>query len=204
MSTIEKMEELTSVPWHDAKDFSWCNELENSTELIKSELEQVLKEGTGRPYLGEFNDTTKRPANASQGWHAYFLKRHSEWQQPNIDICKETRRLLEYCSAGPSEALFSCLGPASSTPIHEGPTNTVLTCHLPLIVPSNCAIRVASETRSWKQDEVMVFDDTYLHAAWNNSTKPRYVLLFEIWHPELTEIERKAMKIIFTHTLFTE
>ena len=77
---------------------------------------------------------------------------------PNIDICKETRRLLEYCSAGPSEALFSCLGPASSTPIHEGPTNTVLTCHLPLIVPSNCAIRVASETRSWKQDEVMVFD----------------------------------------------
>jgi aspartyl/asparaginyl beta-hydroxylase (cupin superfamily) len=35
-----------------------------------------------------------------------------------------------------------------------------------------------------------VFDDTIEHEAWNDSDKLRVVLIFDIWHPHLTQAER--------------
>ena len=35
-----------------------------------------------------------------------------------------------------------------------------------------------------------MFDDTIEHEAWNDSDKLRVVLLFDIWHPDLSEAER--------------
>jgi aspartyl/asparaginyl beta-hydroxylase (cupin superfamily) len=35
-----------------------------------------------------------------------------------------------------------------------------------------------------------VFDDTIEHEAWNLSDKLRVVLIFDVWHPELTPPER--------------
>jgi aspartyl/asparaginyl beta-hydroxylase (cupin superfamily) len=35
-----------------------------------------------------------------------------------------------------------------------------------------------------------MFDDTILHEAWNNSDRLRVVLIFDVWHPMLTPLER--------------
>ena len=35
-----------------------------------------------------------------------------------------------------------------------------------------------------------MFDDTIEHEAWNDSDKLRVVLIFDIWHPQLTPPER--------------
>jgi aspartate beta-hydroxylase len=40
---------------------------------------------------------------------------------------------------------------------------------------------------------VVVFDDTYEHEAWNRSAQIRVVLIFDIWNPHLTEVERLAV-----------
>ena len=34
-----------------------------------------------------------------------------------------------------------------------------------------------------------MFDDTIEHEAWNESDVPRAILIFDIWHPELTRAE---------------
>jgi aspartate beta-hydroxylase len=86
--------------------------------------------------------------------------------------------------------LFSLLRPGAHIPPHNGYTNARLICHLPLIVPGNCALRVGNETRSWREGELMVFDDSIEHEAWNNSGELRAILLFDIWRPELTADER--------------
>ena len=39
----------------------------------------------------------------------------------------------------------------------------------------------------------MVFDDTYEHEAWNRSDQIRVVLIFDLWNPHLTEVERAAV-----------
>jgi aspartyl/asparaginyl beta-hydroxylase (cupin superfamily) len=68
--------------------------------------------------------------------------------------------------------------------------NTRLICHLPLIIPEQCALRVGNETRAWRQGEVVLFDDSVEHEAWNLSKELRVVMIFDVWRPELSEKER--------------
>ena len=68
---------------------------------------------------------------------------------------------------------------------------------MPLIVPENCgAIRVGSEARPWVEGELLIFDDSMLHEAWNDSDSERVVLLFDIWRPELTPEERALVTTV--------
>ena len=56
---------------------------------------------------------------------------------------------------------------------------------------------VNGEVREPREGEVLAFDDTWEHAAWNNSSEPRVVLIFELWHPALTALEREAIEATF-------
>jgi aspartyl/asparaginyl beta-hydroxylase (cupin superfamily) len=75
--------------------------------------------------------------------------------------------------------------------------NSRLICHLPLIVPPGCAIRVGSEVRAWEEGKLLIFDDSIEHEAWNRSEELRVILLFEIWRPEIGDGERRALTTIF-------
>ncbi len=68
--------------------------------------------------------------------------------------------------------------------------NARIICHLPLIVPDGCEFRVGNEVRSWVEGKAWVFDDTIEHEAWNRSGEDRYVLIFDIRRPELSEEEK--------------
>ena len=59
------------------------------------------------------------------------------------------------------------------------------------VTPST--VTVGGETHAWQPGRVVVFDDTYEHEAWNRSSEPRVVLIFDIWNPHLTEAERAAV-----------
>jgi aspartyl/asparaginyl beta-hydroxylase (cupin superfamily) len=94
-------------------------------------------------------------------------------------------------------ALWSLLKPGTHIQPHHGLLNTRLICHIPLIVPQGCAIRVGNETRSWREGEALIFDDSFEHEAWNKSNDTRVILLFEIWRPEISLEERAALTTIF-------
>jgi aspartyl/asparaginyl beta-hydroxylase (cupin superfamily) len=63
-----------------------------------------------------------------------------------------------------------------------------------LIVPEGCWFRVGAETRSWRRGEAFVFDDTIEHEAANPSADLRVVLIFDVWHPDLSGAEREAVR----------
>ncbi len=75
--------------------------------------------------------------------------------------------------------------------------NTRLICHIPLVVPSGCRLRVGAETRDVVEGEAMIFDDSIEHEAWNEGESVRAVLLFEIWRPEISEDEKVALTAMF-------
>ena len=61
-------------------------------------------------------------------------------------------------------------------------------------MPQNCgALRVGNEVRPWVEGEMLIFDDSIQHEAWNHSKEERVVLLFEFWRPELDEEERQLI-----------
>jgi aspartyl/asparaginyl beta-hydroxylase (cupin superfamily) len=73
-------------------------------------------------------------------------------------------------------------------------TNTRLTVHLPLIVPPDCRFRVGGDTREVRAGHAWAFDDTIEHEAWNDSAAPRAILIFDIWNPQLTTLERDLVR----------
>ena len=75
---------------------------------------------------------------------------------------------------------------------HWGETNARLKLHLGLVVgsgPEGCAaLTVGGEARAWGEGEVLFFDDSYEHEAWNNCSVgegglPRIVLQVVVRHP---------------------
>jgi aspartate beta-hydroxylase len=69
--------------------------------------------------------------------------------------------------------------------------------HLPLIVPSNCALNlIDAGEHHWREGELVMFDDTFQHEAWNRSDRTRIILLMDCWNPHLSEVEKMAVKQI--------
>jgi aspartyl/asparaginyl beta-hydroxylase (cupin superfamily) len=139
-----------------------------------------------------------RSLNRNPDWTAIHLWQNGRRVDANADCCPGTLDLLarfpqpQVRGAGPN-AMFSLLAPNTSIPPHVGVANTRLVCHLPLVVPEGCWFRVGAETREWKVGEAFVFDDTIEHEAMNPSGELRVVFIFDIWHPDLSEVEREAV-----------
>lgn len=93
-------------------------------------------------------------------------------------MCPETTRLVESIP-GMTTAIFSSLAPGTHIVPHEGYIKTVLRCHLGLIVPDDCWIRVGDETKTWEAGKCLIFDDTFEHEVWNRSNSPRIILLID-------------------------
>jgi aspartyl/asparaginyl beta-hydroxylase (cupin superfamily) len=191
--------ELPQVQFYDKRRWSWVEPLERQTAAIRAELRGILASGSGFvPYLQPegnrptFND---RGLLNNPDWGACYLIQSGLEVTENAARCPNTLaalRELPLCRIPhrlPS-VLFSLLRPGARIRPHHGFMNTRLICHLPLIVPGSCGLRVGNETREWREGELLVFDDTIEHEAWNSSNELRVVLLFDIWRPELSDEER--------------
>ena len=195
---------LPDQPWFEREQFPFLRELEQATAQIRDELLGVLADADElSPYV---DMPVNAPAaaiwgglNRSPDWSAYHLYRHGQRVDAHCRRCPHTVALLESLPImripGHSpEILFSVLRAKTHIPPHTGVINGRLTVHLPLIVPENCgALRAGEEARTWRPGECLIFDDSFVHEAWNHSNQTRVVLLFDIWNPHLTETERSGL-----------
>ncbi|MBB3691542.1 aspartyl/asparaginyl beta-hydroxylase domain-containing protein [Sphingomonas sp. BK580] len=189
----------------DAAEFDWAPALVAAAPAIRAELEALIASGSGSaPYV------QADPTRASRGhtllddprWSAFHLLENGAPHPGNAPRCAATLAALPAAPlphiAGRSPmALFSVLRPHTHIPAHHGMLNTRLIVHLPLIVPERCRLRVGNEERAVRAGELMIFDDSIEHEAWNDSDEARVVLLFEVWRPELTAAERAGLTTLF-------
>ena len=197
--------ELPAIEFFERADFPWLDAVEAATDEIRAELLRVLaadREGL-QPYIDFPLDMPLdqfRELNRSRRWSAYFLWSQSAADAGHIARCPVTAGTLEAIPARPRidarapTAFFSILDANTRIPAHTGVTNTRLTVHLPLIVPPGCGFRVGGTTREWVPGKAWVFDDTIQHEAWNSSDTPRAILIFDIWNPLLTAVERDLIQ----------
>ena len=197
--------QLPQRAWFEREEFDWVPALEAAAPAIRAELEAVLAGEAGiAPYVTPDPD---RPAKrhsllGDPRWSAFHLWQGGAPVAGNAERCPATMAALAKLPipviAGRSPmALFSVLKPGTHIPPHHGMLNTRLICHLPLIVPDGCRLRVGNRTRAVEAGRMMIFDDSMEHEAWNDSDSTRVVLLFEIWRPELDTGERAALTALF-------
>jgi aspartyl/asparaginyl beta-hydroxylase (cupin superfamily) len=193
--------ELPGVGYAEREDFPWLAPIEAATDAIRAELLKVLEED-GAAFTPYVEAEADRPTFDDRGllgspdWTAFHLIKAGEVVPENAARCLATLAALEQAplcripGRTPS-VLFSLLQPGAHIPPHHGFTNARFICHLPLIVPDGCAMRVGAETREWVEGRACAFDDSVEHEAWNrNADRLRVVLIFDVWRPELSDLER--------------
>lgn len=195
-------EGLPQRAFYGREEFGWVAELEAATPAIRAELEAVT-EGFA-PYV-EGNPDRPLPNNPlldDPAWSALHLWRGGELVAANAARFPATMAALAKLPipriAGRSPmALFSRLTPGAHIQPHHGLLNTRLICHLPIIAPPGCGLRVGADVHEWRAGELVIFDDSFEHEAWNRGSETRTVLLFEIWKPEIDAQERAELTRLF-------
>jgi aspartyl/asparaginyl beta-hydroxylase (cupin superfamily) len=117
------------------------------------------------------------------GWDVFGLYAFGQKMPKNCALCPVTTRAVE-AIPGLTTAGFSWLEPGTHIKPHKGYSKAVLRCHLALIIPEECRLRVGDDTRSWEEGTTLVFDDTTEHEAWNHSQSDRVVLLLDFKRSE--------------------
>ena len=204
--------ELPAIEFYDRARFAWIDPVEAATDDICAELMPLLEEGTHfGPYIEVeveksshvVASSDKELISSPEDWTAAYLIRDGKHQTPLAERCPKTLAALD---AVPLETiqgrapfvLFSRLTPGAWIAPHTGFLNSRLVCHLPLLVPDGCWFRVGNQVRLWERGKAWVFDDTIEHEARNQGTGTRVVLIFNIWHPDLTEEERHLVAALMT------
>ncbi|MCJ2177233.1 aspartyl/asparaginyl beta-hydroxylase domain-containing protein [Novosphingobium album (ex Hu et al. 2023)] len=194
---------LVEREFHPRHTTPWLAELEAGFEDIREEMLALLKSGRAElePYI-QYEEREAldqwRPLNRNTDWSAIHLLKQGVEVPENAVQAPRTMEILSRIpqprvpGASPN-AMFSLLAPRTAIPPHVGVDNTRLVCHLPLVVPEGCWFRVGAETRMWREGEAFAFDDTMEHEALNPSDALRVVLIFDAWHPGLSEVERQAV-----------
>jgi len=195
---------IPALEFFDNGEFPWLAGIEAATAAIRAELTAVLAadESGLQPYVAYPEGVPLdqwQELNQSRRWSAYFLWNQGVADTAHLARCPRTAQLLRsapQCDVGQRgpNAFFSILEPRTRIPPHTGVTNARLTVHVPLIVPPQCGFRVGSDTREWVPGRAWVFDDSIEHEAWNGSDTPRAILIFDIWNPLLSVVERDVVR----------
>ncbi len=180
--------------------FPWSKKLETNWLAMRRELDQILEHQNNLPLFHDISEDQKT-ISKDEKWKTFFLYGFGYKSEKNCALCPETTRLIESVP-GMMTAFFSILGPGKHIPEHRGPFKGIIRCHIGLKVPAPkelCRIRVDNETRFWEEGKSLIFDDSYYHEVWNDTSGTRVVLFLDLIRPlpfPLSLINKTIIKII--------
>ena len=204
---------LSAQPIYDNNNFEWCMVVENAFEELTSEFSELfsLIDTMGEPYLdNSFKSRGFELLAGSMNWSALSLFKDGMKNDRLAGLMPKTLAMLNKLplyriDENPFEVFFSLLKAGQHITPHFGQSNHSLTVHLPIVVPKGGYLTVANQKRYWQKGNPIVFDDSFEHEAINPSNEDRIVLIFSIWHPDLSIEEQQDILASFkTRKLWLE
>lgn len=167
----------------DAARFPWAGELEANWHLIRAELDQVMLYRDSAPNYLDLSDDAAG-LTERDNWKSFFFHAYGVPVPDNCARCPETARLLRRIE-GMKSGFFSIMLPGTRLKPHRGHFAGVLRYHLGLRIPDveACGLRVGTHVVHWEEGKSLIFDDTFEHEAWNESTGTRVVLFVDFARP---------------------
>ncbi|WP_406663939.1 aspartyl/asparaginyl beta-hydroxylase domain-containing protein [Gallaecimonas sp. GXIMD1310] len=174
---------IKNTPFVDVKNFPELRVIDENWEMIRDEALSLnaaaqIKASDDLDDLG-FNSFFRT------GWKRFYLKWYGGTNLKSAQqLCPKTVELL---STIPSvkAAVFTMLPPGSRLGEHRDPYAGSLRYHLGLVTPNSeeCNIVVDGQKYCWKDGESVIFDETYIHHAENNTNENRIILFLDIKRP---------------------
>lgn len=171
----------------DPAEFPELNLLRDNWQAIRDEGMELVRQN--------YFDATKRPGTHGYydvgfrtffkyGWSRFYLKWYGYTHDSAKRLCPKTVELLAKVPAMRG-AMFAYLPAGGQLTRHADPVAVSLRYHLGLETPNSdqCFINVDGKTLSWRDGEVIMFDETYLHFVRNETQSHRLILMCDVKRP---------------------
>lgn len=174
--------DVGNKPFINTRQFSQLKVFEDHWEEIRDEAVSLnaqthIKASDELDDLG-FNSFFKT------GWKRFYLKWYGASLPSANLLCPRTVELINEVP-DVKGAMFTMLPPGAKLVRHRDPYAGSLRYHLGLVTPNsdNCYINVDGQKYAWRDGEAVMFDETYLHYAANNTDSNRIILFLDIRRP---------------------
>lgn len=111
---------------------------------------------------------------------------------PQLLACMADTPLVKILHYGP-EASIVCVPPGIRTPLRHGRSNAHCCVAIALPGSAHNEVVVGGETFPLQDGNGMVFDPSFGVAYASTGNEETRLLLFDVWHPQLTLLERDAL-----------
>ncbi len=173
---------VPATPYLSVRDFGELAPLERNWEIIRTEALNLL--ALQKIRAAEKNDDAGFNSFFKSGWKRFYLKWYDASHPSAERLCPCTVALLRDIPCVKA-AMFAELPPGAQLNRHRDPFAGSLRYHLGLVTPNSerCFIEVDGQRYSWRDGEGMMFDETFLHWARNDSDSNRIILFCDIERP---------------------
>ena len=197
---VGRLSRIGDRPFFPTQSFPWIGAIEAFYPAIRGEVLDLLEHDTPIPGFEQIS-TDQTKLSDDRRWKTFFFLGYGLRFDDNIARCPATWAALRKIP-GLTTAFFSVLEPGKRLPPHRGPYKGVLRYHLGILIPERadvCGIEVAGERRHWRAGRSLIFDDTFVHSAWNDSAERRIILFVDFARPlrfPANLINRAILKLI--------
>lgn len=176
-------------PFVDVRQFPELAPLQEKWQMIRDEGMRLLEEGHVRA-AAKYNDLGFN-SFFRRGWKRFYLKWYGDFLPSARALCPKTAALLAEIPSVHA-AMFALLPPGGRLGAHRDPFAGSLRYHLGLSTPNSekCRILVDDEPYYWKDGEAVMFDETFIHRAENQTDMPRLILFCDVDRPLSNPVAR--------------
>ena len=176
------LSKIPNTPYIDKSQFESARILDSHWEIIREEAKALY--AAERITKSDAIDDLAFNSFFRTGWGRFYLKWYDDFLPSALEHCPKTIELIKKMP-DINAAMFASLPPGAKLVPHRDPFAGSLRYHLGLFTPNSedCHIFVDGEKYYWKDGESVMFDETYIHAAENNTDEPRVILFCDINRP---------------------
>ena len=123
------------------------------------------------------------------GWTRFYLKWYGDPLPSAVSQCPKTVELLSSAKSIKA-AMFASLPSGGVLTPHRDPFAGSLRYHLGLVTPNDdkCYILVDGEKYSWRDGQDVLFDETFIHEAHNETEQNRIILFCDVNRPMKSKV----------------
>jgi beta-hydroxylase len=163
-------------------DFPELRKLRDNWQTIRDEALKLFDEGHIRAAAG--NTDWGFYSFFRTGWKRFYLKWYEDFLPSAQTLCPKTVELLHGIPSIHG-AMFALLPPGAKLGAHRDPFAGSLRYHLGLVTPNSdkCRIFVDGQQCVWRDGEDLLFDETFIHSAENQTDTTRIILFCDVERP---------------------
>ena len=185
-------------PILNAHDFPELGVLRENWTLLREEALRLSDQGSIK--ASEKYDDLGFNSFFRRGWKRFYLKWYGDPLPSARALCPRAVQLLEQIPSVKA-AMFAMLPPGGELVAHRDPYAGSVRYHLGLVTPNDerCRIYIDGMPYHWRDGEDIVFDETYIHRAKNETNVNRIILFCDVERPMRFRWARAVNRFLARH-----